>query len=162
VPAICEADIRAVMSHTLCLKLLDKPGFMQDPVPETVRNTFIGAHCVCATRLNGLDQPRARFILRSHSESNLGVSLQVLWEPGQKVTVMQFADPGEIILGEGEVLKNHDTPPAGGCRTSVELAIDGPADVRDTRGFHQLFIYGDHKRDFEAYGQMFGIKTAHI
>jgi hypothetical protein len=29
-PAICEADVNAVMSHTLCCKLLDKPGFMQD------------------------------------------------------------------------------------------------------------------------------------
>ncbi|MBN1442209.1 MAG: hypothetical protein JXA90_05835 [Planctomycetes bacterium] len=160
--ATCEADINAVMSHTLCCKLLDKPGFQQDPVPDTVKNTFIGAHCVCATRLNGYDQPPEPFILRSHSESDIGVSLQVIWRPGQEVTIMQFVGPQKMILGRGKVLRNFDTPPAGGCRTSVELEIDGPADTRDTQGFHQLFIYGDHVRDFEAYGQLFGIATAHV
>jgi hypothetical protein len=162
IPAICEADINAVMSHTLCCKLLDRPGFMQDPVPETVHNTFIGAHCVCATRLNGYDQPREPFILRSHSESDVGVSLQVLWREGQQVTLMQFAGPDKMMLGKGNVLRNHDTPPAGGCRTSVELALDGPPDTRDIKGFHQLFIYGDHVREFEAYGQMYGIATEHV
>ena len=162
ISAVCEADINAVMSHTLCCKLLDKPGFQQDPVPETVKNTFIGAHCVCPTKLNGYDQPGEPFILRSHAESNIGVSLQVLWREGQEVTIMQFTGPGNIILGKGKVLRNLDTPPAGGCRTSVELAIDGPADVRDTKGFHQLFIYGDHLRQFKAYAQMYGITCEHI
>ncbi|HUU97450.1 MAG TPA: hypothetical protein VM487_17070 [Phycisphaerae bacterium] len=162
IPAICEADINAVMSNTLCCKLLDKPGFMQDPVPETVHNTFIGAHCVCPTRLNGYDQPREPFILRSHAESDIGVSLQVLWRPEQEVTIMQCDGPGKMILGKGKVLRNFDTPPAGGCRTSVELAIDAPPDTRDTKGFHQLFIYGDHVRDFQAYGQMYGIATEHV
>ncbi len=162
IPATCEADINAVMSHTLCCYLLDKPGFQQDPVPDTVRNTFIGAHCVSPTRLDGYDKPRSPFILRSHAESNIGVSLQVLWEPGRPVTIMQFVGADRMILGKGKVLRNYDTPPAGGCRTSVELEIDGPADTRDTKGFHQLFIYGDHVRDFQAYGQMYGIATEHI
>jgi hypothetical protein len=162
IPGVCEADIKAVMGHTLCCKLLDKPGFMQDPVPDTVKNTFIGAHCVSPTRLDGYDKPRAPFMLRSHSESNVGVSLQVIWEPGREVTIMQFADPGTIMLGKGKILRNLDTPPCGGCRTSVELAIDAPADTRDTKGFHQLFIMGDHVRDFQAYAQMFGLKTEHV
>jgi len=162
IPAVCEADINAVMSHTLCCRLLDKPGFQQDPVPNTVNNTLIGAHCVSATRLNGYDKPREPFNLRSHSESDLGVAVQVLWRIGQEVTIMQFTSPGTMILGKGKVLRNLDTPPAGGCRTSVELEIDGPPDTRDTKGFHQLFIYGDHMRDFQAYGQMYGIETEHI
>jgi hypothetical protein len=162
IPAVCEADINAVMSHTLCCKLLDKPGFQQDPVPETVHNTLIGAHCVCGTRLSGYDEPREKFILRSHSESDIGVSLQVLWPEDHEVTLMQFTGADKMILGKGKVLRNHDTPPAGGCRTSVELALDGPADTRDTKGFHQLFIFGDHVRDFQAYGQMYGIATEHV
>lgn len=162
IPAICEAVVEGAIGHMVCCRLLDKPGFMQDPVPDTVRNTFIGAHCVAPTKLNGFDKPSEPFILRSHSESDIGVSVQVLWKEGQEVTIMQFVGPGKMILGKGKVLRNLDTPPAGGCRTSVELAIDGPADVRDTKGFHQLFIYGDHVRDFEAYGQMYGIATEHI
>jgi hypothetical protein len=159
---ICEADLNAVMSHELCLKLLDRPGFQQDPVPESEHNTLIGAHCVCATKLNGWDQPPEPYILRSHSESDLGVSVQVLWRVGQEVTVMQIVSPDKMLLGKGRVLRNYDTPPAGGCRTSVEIALDGPADTRDTKGFHQLFIYGDHVRRLQAYAQMYGITTEHI
>ncbi|MHC4442011.1 MAG: hypothetical protein ACYTBZ_16020 [Planctomycetota bacterium] len=162
IPGVCEADVRAVMGETLCCRLLDKPGFIQDPVPNTVNNTLIGAHCVSPTRLNGFDKPREPFNLRTHAESDVGVSFQVLWRPGQEVTVMQFTDPGNMILGKGTVLRNLSTPPAGGCRTSVEVEIDGPPDTRDTKGFHQLFIYGDHVRDFQAYAQMYGIKTEHI
>ncbi|MBM4089935.1 MAG: hypothetical protein FJ276_11005 [Planctomycetes bacterium] len=158
----CEADVNAVMSQEVCLKLLDKPGFVQDPVPETERGTLIGVHCVCATKLNGWDQPPAPYLLRSHSESNLGVAVQVLWKPGQEATIMQMSGPDKMLLGKGRVVQNFDTPPAGGCRTSVELEIDGPADPCDTKGFHQLFIYGDHVRQFKAYAQMYGITCEHI
>jgi hypothetical protein len=158
----CEADVNAVMSQEVCLKLLDKPGFVQDPVPETERGTLIGVHCVCATKLNGWDQPSEPFLLRSHSESNLGVAVQVIWKPGQDVTIMQMSGPDKMLLGKGRVVRNFDTPPAGGCRTSVELEIDGPADPCETKGFHQLFIYGDHVRQFKAFGQMYGITCEHI
>ena len=50
----CEADVNAVMSQEVCLKLLEKPGFIQDPVPETERGTLIGVHCVCATKAQWL------------------------------------------------------------------------------------------------------------
>lgn len=162
ISATCEADLHAVMSQELCLKLLGKPGFVQDPVPNTVDNTFIGAHCVCGTRIYGFDKDPAKFVLRSHAESDLGVSLQVIWPEGTDVTVMEMIEPGKMILGQGKVVRNHETPPAGGCRTSVELELDGPEDVRDTKGFHQLFITGKHMRDFQAYAQMYGIATEHI
>jgi hypothetical protein len=75
---------------------------------------------------------------------------------------MQFTGPGKIILGTGKVLRNIETPPAGGCRTSVELELDGVADSRDTKGFHQLFIYGNLELPFKAYCQLAGIQVEHI
>ena len=158
----CEADWNAAISTRLTNLLFDRPGFMQDPAPNTVNNTLMGAHCVCATKLDGFDKPPEPFILRSHSESNIGVSLQVLWRIGQKVTIMKFQGPESIILGTGKVLRNIDTPPAGGCRTSVELELDDVADCRDTKGFHQLFIYGNLELPFKAYCQLAGIKVVHI
>ena len=88
--------------------------------------------------------------------------MQVLWREGQKVTIMKFQGPETIILGTGRVLRNIDTPPAGGCRTSVEIELDDVADARDTKGFHQLFIYGDLELPFKAYCQLAGIKVVHI
>lgn len=162
VSAACEADIDASLSHALICSLLDRPGFQQDPVPETEKNTFIGAHCTCATKLFGYDKPTEPFILRSHSESDIGLAMQILWKPEEEVTVMELAGPKNMIVGCGKVIRNLDTPPAGGCRTSVELAIDGPSDTRDTKGFHQLFIYGNHVRKLQAYCQMYGITAEHI
>lgn len=158
----CEADVDAAISLRLTSLLFDRPGFMQDPAPNTVNNTLMGAHCSCPTKLDGFDSSPEPLILRNHSESELGVSPQVLWRIGQKVTVMEFAGPGQIILGTGSVLRNIDTPPAGGCRTSVELEMDDMADTLDTKGFHQLFIYGDLELPFKAYCQLAGIKVVHI
>jgi hypothetical protein len=162
ISAACEAVVDANLAFSLCGKLVGRPGFMQDPVPDTEKNTFIGAHCTSPTKLCGYDQPHEPFILRSHSESDIGVSMQILWREDQDVTVMQFEGPKRMILGSGKVLRNLDTPPAGGCRTSVELLIDGPPDTRDTRGFHQLFLYGDHVRKLKAYCQMYDITAEHI
>ncbi|MCX5685017.1 MAG: hypothetical protein NT049_15235 [Planctomycetota bacterium] len=159
----CEADVNATISHLLVLRLCERPGFQQDPVPNTVNNTFMGAHCTCATRLDGFNKPHEPIILRSHSESAIGVSPQVLWRLGQKVTVMQFQGGGQsMLLGTGKVVSNIDTPPSGGCRTSVELAMDDIPDSRDVKGFHQLFLYGDHSVILKGYCQLAGIQAVHI
>jgi hypothetical protein len=158
----CEADWNAAISLRLTGLLFGRPGFMQDPAPNTVNNTLMGAHCSCPTKLDGFDKPHEPFILRSHSESEIGVATQVLWREGQKATVMKFQGPTKIILGTGRVLRNIDTPPAGGCRTSVELEMDDIADTRDVKGFHQLFIYGDLELPFKAYCQLAGIEVVHI
>ena len=153
----CEADLFAAMSLLLVSYLFDKPGFMNDPVPETVKNQLIVAHCTCGTRLHGFDQPAEPYILRSHSESDIGVSMQVLWREGQPVTLVRFQNPNELILDTGTVVGNVDTPPAGGCRTSVEVVMDRVEDSRDVLGFHQAVFYGNHRRDVEAFCQMYGI-----
>jgi len=158
----CEADTGAAISLLLTARLFGRPGFMQDPAPNTVNNTLMGAHCSCPTKLDGFDKPHDPFILRSHSESDIGVSPQVLWRIGQPVTVMKFGGPGSMVVGTGKVVRNIDTPPSGGCRTSCELELDGVADARDTKGFHQLFIYGKLEWELRAYGQLAGIQVAHI
>ena len=162
VVAACEADWNAAISMRLTHLLFERPGFMQDPAPNTVNNTLMGAHCTSATRLEGFEEPyRAPFILRSF-HTRTGVALQVLWRIGQKVTIMKFQGPQWMILGTGRVVANIAQPPAGCCRTAVEIELDGVADSGDTKGFHQLFIYGDLERQFKAYCQLAGIQVQHI
>jgi hypothetical protein len=156
----CEADVFGAVSLMLSSYLFDKPGFMNDPVPETVKNVLIAAHCVCGTRMHDIKcKDHEPYILRSHSESNIGVSTQVLWREGQRVTLARFQNPNALIVDTGTVVGNVQTPPAGGCRTSVEIAMDRVEDVRDVLGFHQNVFYGDHRRDLEAFCQMYGIKV---
>jgi len=157
----CEADVFGAMSLLLTSYLFDQPGFMNDPVPETVKNVLIAAHCTCGTRLNGFAAPREPYLLRSHSESNLGVAMEVLWREGEPVTLVRFQDPNSLILDTGTVTGNVETPPAGGCRTSFEIKMDRMEDARDVLGFHQVVFYGDHRRDVQAFCQMYGIQVVH-
>ncbi|MBD3176645.1 MAG: hypothetical protein GF320_15805 [Armatimonadia bacterium] len=161
ITAGCEADLFGAISLMFTSHLLNRPGFMNDPVAETHKNRLIVAHCTAGTRLNGFDRPHTPYILRSHSESDLGVSTQVLWPPGEKCTLIRFTDPGRVIVDTGTIEENVMTPPAGGCRTSVEVTMDDIEDCRDVMGFHQVVSLGDHKRTVEAYAQLYGLEVVH-
>ena len=153
----CECDWNAAISLRLVSYLLEKPGFMQDPCPNTVKNTLMGAHCSSPWTLRGFGSDPEPLILRSHSESKLGVSPQVIWPVGERMTHFKFNGPDKAWIGSGEILGNIDTPPAGGCRTSVDVTVDGKADTRDTAGFHQLFVLGDHAKELQDYCELAGI-----
>ena len=157
----CEADLFGATSLMLTSYLLDRPGYMNDPVAETAKNLLVASHCVSGTRLNGFGQKPAPYILRNHSESALGVSVQVLWPVGAPVSLVRFKDANELILDTVTVVSNVDTPPAGGCRTSVEIKMDNVEDCRDVLGFHQVVMLGNHRRAVEAFCQLYGIKVVH-
>jgi L-fucose isomerase-like protein len=157
----CEADLFGATSLMLTSYLLDRPGYMNDPVAETAKNLLIASHCVSGSRLNGFDKKPAPYILRSHSESALGVSVQVLWPVGASASLVRFQNANELILDTGTVVSNVDTPPAGGCRTSVEIRMDNVEDCRDVLGFHQVVTLGNHRRVVEAFCQLYGIKVIH-
>ncbi|HOM15848.1 MAG TPA: hypothetical protein PLQ00_00885 [Thermoguttaceae bacterium] len=158
ITAGCEADMWGAMSLMLTSYLLDRPGYMNDPVPETVHNTLIAAHCTSGSRIDGFDKPPAPYILRNHSESALGVAMQVLWPEGQPVTLVRFTGPNDLIVDTGKVVGNVQTPPAGGCRTSVEIAMDAVEDCRDVQGFHQVVTLGNHFRVLRGFCELYGIK----
>ncbi len=159
VTAGCEADLYGAMSMMLTSYLLDRPGYMNDPVPETAKNLLIAAHCTSGSRIRGFAEPPVPYVLRDHSESSLGVSVQILWPVGEPVTLVRFEDSGSMIVDTGVVAANVDTPPAGGCRTSIEIAMDNVADVRDVLGFHQVVTLGNHRREVEAFCQLYGIEV---
>jgi hypothetical protein len=158
VTASCEADMNACPTLLLVRYLFDRPGFMQDPVAKTVHETLIGSHCMCATRLDGFDRPPAPYVLRSH-HSDTGVVPQTLWRIGEPVTVTQFMGTKKLLISSGTVVGNVDTPPAGGCRTVVELKLDTDLNMNEYPGFHQVFFYGNHAADLRAYCQMHGIEA---
>lgn len=161
ITAGCEADLFGATSLMLSSYLLGRPGYMNDPVAETSRNLLVASHCTAGTRIEGFDKPAAPYILRDHSESSLGVSTQVIWPKDRPVTLVRFNGPDELIVDTGTVVGNVDTPPAGGCRTCVEIKMDRVEDARDVAGFHQVVTLGDHKREVEAFCQLYGINVIH-
>ena len=163
VPAACEADLNAAVTHALVQYLFDRPGFQQDPVPETARDCLIGAHCTCPTRLNGFARPAEPYDL-SHHHGKRDAVPRPTWREGQRVTVAQVAlgnSPDarpQMYISTGSVVENVAVPPSGGCVVSVMVKLDGVSDYLAYPGFHQVFFYGDYKKALCAYCRLFHIQ----
>jgi len=162
IPAACEADIEACICHALVQYLFNRPGFQQDPVADTGNDCLIGAHCTCATRLNGIDAPPEPFFLSYHHGNRDAVPVPH-WKSGQRVTVLDIllnrgpGAPPQMLISAGEVVDNVAVPPAGGCVVSVRIKLDGERDLLAMPGFHQLFFYGDFKKELLAYSRLYGL-----
>lgn len=162
IPAACEADLGAVATHAIVEYLFDRPGFQQDPVAETARGAIIGAHCSCPTRLNGFDQDPEPFDIQHHHAMRDAVP-RTIWREGQRVTcadvLMSGVQPVKMLISAGDVIGNIAVPPAGGCVVSVMAKFDNVEDVLDFPGFHQLFFYGDYKRQLKQFCQLIGLEA---
>jgi hypothetical protein len=160
IPAACEADLGAAVTHALVQYLFEKPGFQQDPVAETAKNCLIGAHCTCPTKLSGFDKPGEPYFLSNHHGKRDAVPVP-RWKLGQRVTVADIILPQEnksqaqLIVSVGSVIENVAVPPAGGCVVSVAVKLDGNPELLTYPGFHQIFFYGNHKQDLTAFARLF-------
>jgi hypothetical protein len=170
IPAACEADIGAAVTQALVQFLFDRPGFQQDPVAETARECLIGAHCSCPTRLRGFNQKPERYAIMHH-HGNRDAVPRPYWPTGQRVTVADVVlpekseltrdlpvAPPKLVIGTGTVVDNVAVPPAGGCVVSVMVKLDTKPDLLAYPGFHQLFFYGDFKKELLAYCQLFNLQ----
>jgi hypothetical protein len=159
IPAGCQSDLSATLTLMLVQELFGKPGFQQNASMETERNHYFGAHCTCPTRLGGPASDPEPYVLMSHAEAGWGCVPRVLWRPGQKVTMAQYV-PGEaprMLLYGGTVVGCPDIARTGGCRTNLELAIDGVPDACEVKGMHQVVFAGEHVRELRRFCQLFAI-----
>ncbi len=114
IPAACEADLGALASHIFVQALFDRPGFQQDPVPDTTCDAIIGAHCSCPTKLSGFDGPEEPFDLMHH-HGNRDAVPRTLWKVGQRITCLDVlpgegTTPTELLVSAGTVMDNLDVP----------------------------------------------------
>ena len=165
IPAACEADLGAVATHIMVQYLFDRPGFQQDPVADTSDDTIIGAHCSSPTRLNGFNNPPEPFDL-VHHHGNRDAVPRTLWRTGQRITCLDVlpADNGEAVptkflISSGTVVENMSVPPSGGCVVSIKAKMDGSQKVLTFPGFHQLFFYGDYKKELTEFCQLFNYRA---
>jgi len=160
IPAACEADVGAILTHCIVQYLFDRPGFQQDPVAETARDAIIGAHCSCPTRLNGFDQPPEPYDIGHHHGMRDAVP-KTHWREVQRVTCADVEldgdTPARMLISAGTVLENVAVPPAGGCVVSVMVKFDGDTEALSFPGFHQVFFYGDFVRELRQFCQLAGL-----
>ena len=160
IPSGCESDLDATLSMMLLQYLFDRPGFQHNPSSDTERKVYFGAHCTSASRMQGPDGPREPYALRSHAEAGWGCVPQVLFPSGQKVTFGKYhssAQPPEMVIYSGTIAGCPANPPAGGCRSNVEIKLDELADPVQVKSHHLCLCYGEHAAQLRAFCRMHGI-----
>jgi hypothetical protein len=173
IPAACEGDLEACLTHCVVQYLFEKPAFQQDPVAETAKGCLIGSHCSCPTRLGGLKtDPEPYSIMNHHGKRD--ATLKPEWKLGQTVTVADMIlpvaqnslrKPGveytggkpRMLISTGEVVEQKSIPPAGGCVVAPMVKLHGVESYLDYPGFHQMFFYGDHKQELKHFSQLYSI-----
>jgi len=160
IPSGCESDLDATLSMMLLQYLFDKPGFQHNPSSDSARMVYFGAHCTSAARMQGMDGPAEPYALRSHAEAGWGCVPQVLFSGGQKVTFGKYhsrAQPPEMVIYSGTITGCPANPPAGGCRSNVEVKLDGLADPAQVKSHHLCLCYGEHAAQLQAFCRMHDI-----
>lgn len=158
VPAGCQSDLSATLTMMLVEQLFERPGFQQNASMQTEDNHFFGAHCTSPSKMNGREGPAEPYILRSHAEAGWGCVPQVLFSPGQEVTMAQYLpkETPEMLIYSGKVVRCYPKAP-GGCRTNIEMTINEVDDVCDVKGMHQVIFYGNCARQLRSFCQLCGI-----
>lgn len=159
----CQNDLDATVTMMIGQQLLRRPGFQFNPACDTEKNLFYGSHCTCPRRLEGLAGPTSPYILRSHAEAGVGTVPQVLWPEGMEVTIAQYiaAAKPRMYVYTGRIVSNNDTPPAGGCRTSVMTTLNevSPCELKAENMLHPTMFAGRHADRLRAFCRVFGIEA---
>jgi L-fucose isomerase-like protein len=156
---VCEGDLESTFTQMLFTYYSGKLGFVSDPTIDTKTNTVIHAHCVSATRLDGVNHAPAPYVVRSHMEDNKGVSMQVKMRVGQTVTVTKLADADTLLVSTGRIIATPDLP--RGCRTKVTTQVRDAAKMlmNYSGNIHRVLFYGDHLQAAHQMGHLLGLKV---
>jgi hypothetical protein len=164
----CEGDMDSTLTMLMFQYAFGVPGFITDPVVDTSKNALIHFHCTSATKMDGPDGERLPFTIRTQSDSERGVSLDVEYRIGQPVTCAKFINLDTMLISTGTVFDvTHDEL---GCRTQFWTEVadartmfsDWGADV--LKGgvmalLHRAVFYGDHMQAIKDLGVLMGFNV---
>jgi len=180
----CEADLDGTLTMMLLQKLTGKPGFLHNSALDTEKNQYWGAHCTAPSRMNGKDAPPESYELMSHCESGWGTVPRVLFKEGQEITLTRYlsfppesisaptveakAQRGpkppleiqQLLLYSGTIICCPPIPPAGGCRSNVQIKINELDRVTDLIGNHMVMVYGNHVKMLKHFCQLYDLKVS--
>lgn len=148
---VCEADLKSTMTHLIFLNLVGKPGFVTDPVIDLSTNTIIHAHCVSATKMEGVDGPSSPYVIRNHLEDHRGCVLQVKLPVGKKMTMARLIDDNLMLFSTGEITGIPDVD--RGCRTKIATKVQDAKRILEnwSCGLHRVVFFGDHTQDLQRF-----------
>jgi hypothetical protein len=180
----CEGDMDSTLTMLIFGYAFGIPGFISDPVFDTASNALIHFHCTSATKMNGPASKRLPFIIRTQSDSErgvsldvempigqvvtCGVSLDVEMPIGQVVTCAKFINLDTMLISTGRIFKvTHDEL---GCRTQFWTEVTDARKMFHNWGagilkgstmtlLHRVVFFGDHVQNIKNLGVLMGFKV---
>jgi L-fucose isomerase-like protein len=143
----CEGDLQSIFTFLAINAVTGRTPFMANPIQISLKsNEMVFAHCSVSTKLT------EQFIIRSHFESNTGVSIQGILPAGD-VTIVKCGGEclDEYYVTSGRLLEN--TNYINVCRTQIRVKLDGPVDyfLRNPIGNHHMIILGNYEKQLDAF-----------
>jgi len=164
----CEGDMDSTLTMLMFQYALGMPGFISDPVFDTSSNALIHFHCTSATKMDGPAGERLPFTIRTQSDSERGVSLDVENRIGQAVTCAKFINLDTMLISTGKIFKvTHDEL---GCRTQFWTEVADAQKMFNNWGagilkggtmalLHRDVFYGDHVQSMKNLGVLMGFEV---
>lgn len=167
----CEGDMDSTLTMLMFGYAFGVPGFISDPVFDTAGNALIHFHCTSATKMDGPAGKRLPFTIRTQSDSERGVSLDVENRIGQTVTCAKFVNLDTMLISTGKIFKiTHDEL---GCRTQFWTKVNdahkmfhnwGADIIKGGKGeimtlLHRAVFYGDYTQNIKKLGVLMGFNV---
>jgi len=164
----CEGDMDSTLTMLMFQYAFGIPGFISDPVFDTAQDALIHFHCTCTTKMDGPQSKRMPFTIRTQSDSERGVALDVEQRIGQEVTCAKFINLDAMLISTGKIFKiTHDEL---GCRTQFWTKVADARRMYHNWGadilkggtmalLHRDVFYGNHLRDIKNLGVLMGFKV---
>jgi len=164
----CEGDMDSTLTMLMFNYAHGIPGFITDPVFDTAHDALIHFHCTSATRMDGPEGKRLPFSIRTQSDSERGVSLDVENRIGQEVTCAKFINLDTMLISAGTIFDvTHDEL---GCRTQFWTKVKDARSMFGNWGagileggtmalLHRVVFYGDHMQSMQHLATLMGFKV---
>ncbi|MFH1717050.1 MAG: twin-arginine translocation signal domain-containing protein [Planctomycetota bacterium] len=164
----CEGDMDSTLTMLMFGYAFGVPGFITDPVFDTSENALIHFHCTSATKMDGPSSERLPFTIRTQSDSERGVSLDVENRIGQDVTCAKFINLDTMLISTGKIYKvTHDEL---GCRTQFWTKVADANKMYNNWGagileggtmalLHRAVFYGDYAKQIKDLGILMGFNV---
>lgn len=164
----CEGDVDSTLTMLMFQYAFGIPGFISDPVFDTSKRALIHFHCTSATKMAGKDSRRLPFTIRTQSDSERGVSLDVEMPIGEEVTCAKFINLDTMLISTGKIFDiTHDEL---GCRTQFWTEVKDAEQMFLNWGggvlqggtmtlLHRAVFLGNHYRDIKNLGVLMGFKV---
>ena len=149
--AACECDMDSCLTMMLMKKLTKSNLWMANPALRS-SGLVNFSHCTGALNMNG----NCRYILRSHHESGIGVSLQIDYPLEETVTSVRVSNEArDITIQKGKTVKGERL---NCCRTQVYVEYeDFDRYLETSLGCHQVFAFDDITVKVRDLAGLFGL-----